>query len=97
MIVNDGNCETKETYEDEVIINYVIHFAFPFIYIKWFKNRIITTIIIIIIYPHKSFIITLVIFVKNPSVNFVSALLDIDLLILYQKVILFLFNYVINS
>ena len=34
MIVNDGNCETKGTYEDEVIINYVIHFAFPFIYIK---------------------------------------------------------------
>ena len=34
MIVNDGNCETKETYKDEVIINYVIHFAFSFIYIK---------------------------------------------------------------
>ena len=27
-IVNDGNCETKETYKDDVIINYVIHFAF---------------------------------------------------------------------
>ena len=50
-------------------------------------------------YHHKSFIITLVIFVKNPPVNFVSALLDIDndSLILYEKVILFLFNYVINS
>ena len=34
MIVNDGNFETKETYEDEVIINYVIHFAFSFIYIN---------------------------------------------------------------
>ena len=34
MIVNNGNCERKETYEDEVVINYVIHFAFPFIYIK---------------------------------------------------------------
>ena len=49
-------------------------------------------------YLHKSFIITLVIFLKNPSVNFVSALLDIDndSLILYEKVILFLFNYVLN-
>ena len=49
-------------------------------------------------YHHKS-IITLVIFVKNPPVNFVSVLLDIDndSLILYEKVILFLFNYVINS
>ena len=92
MIVNDGNFETKETYNDEVIINYVIHFAFSFIYIKWFKNHIIIIIIIIII-------IALVIFVKNPPVNFVSALLDIDndSLILYEKVILFLFNYVINS
>ena len=28
MIVNDGNCETKETYEDEVIINmlFTLHF-----------------------------------------------------------------------
>ena len=34
MIVNDGNCKTKEIFKDEVIINYVIHFAFPFIYIK---------------------------------------------------------------
>ena len=50
-------------------------------------------------YHHKSFIITLVIFVKNPPVNFVSALLDIDnnSLILYENVILFLFNNVINS
>ena len=50
-------------------------------------------------YLHKSFIIALVIFVKNPPVNFVLALLDIDndSLILYKKVILFLFNYVINS
>ena len=49
-------------------------------------------------YHHKYFIITLVIFVKNPPVNFVSALLDIDndSLILYEKVILFLFNYVLN-
>ena len=41
----------------------------------------------------------MVIFVKNPPVNFVSALLDIDndSLILYEKVILFLFYYVINS
>ena len=86
MIVNDRNCETKETYEGEVIINYVIHFAFPFIYIKWLKNHIII-------------IITLIIFVKNPPVNFASALLDIgnDSLILYEKVNLFLFNYVINS
>ena len=50
-------------------------------------------------YHHKYFIITLVIFAKNPPVNFVSVLLDIDndSLILYEKVILFLFNYVINS
>ena len=34
MTVTDGNCETKETYEDEVNINYVIHFAFSFTYIK---------------------------------------------------------------
>ena len=36
---------------------------------------------------------------KNSPVNFVSALLDIDTdsLILYEKVILFLFSYVINS
>ena len=36
---------------------------------------------------------------KSPPVNFVSALLDIDndSLILYEKVILFLFYYVINS
>ena len=34
MIVNDFNCETKETYKDEVIINYVIHFAFSFIYLE---------------------------------------------------------------
>ena len=49
-------------------------------------------------YLHKSFIIALVIFVKNPPVNFVLALLDIDndSLILYEKVILFLFNYVLN-
>ena len=49
-------------------------------------------------YLHKSFIITLVSFLKNPSVNFVSALLDIDndSLILYERVILFLFNYVLN-
>ena len=50
-------------------------------------------------YHYKSFIITLIIFVKNPPVNFASALLDIgnDSLILYEKVNLFLFNYVINS
>ena len=48
---------------------------------------------------HNSFIITLVIFVKNPPVNFISALLDIDnySLNFYEKVILFLLNYVINS
>ena len=50
-------------------------------------------------YHHKSFIIRLVNFVKNPPVDFVSALSDTadDSLILYGKVILFLFNYVINS
>ena len=50
-------------------------------------------------YHHNSFIITLVIFVKNPPVNFISALLDIDnySLNFYEKVILFLLNYVINS
>ena len=50
-------------------------------------------------YLHKSFIITLLVFVKNSPVNFVSALLDIDndSLISYEKVILSLFNCVINS
>ena len=45
-------------------------------------------------YLQKSFIIILVTFVKN-----VSAFLDInnDSLIMYKKVILFMFNYVINS
>ena len=49
-------------------------------------------------YLHKSFIIALVIFVKNPPVNFVLDILDIDndSLILYKKVILFLFNNVIK-
>ena len=55
MLVNDGNCERKETYEDEVIISYVIHFAFPFIYIKWLKNHmVIIIVIIIIIYKNHS-------------------------------------------
>ena len=42
-------------------------------------------------YHHNSFIITLVIFVKNPPVNFISALLDIDnySLNFYEKVIYF--------
>ena len=50
-------------------------------------------------YHHKSFIAKLVIFVKNPTVDFVFALMDIDNdpLISYEKLILFLFNYLINS
>ena len=91
MAGNDGNCETEEPCEDEVILNTISSSHFLLSFLPYFQKELLCTSLFHIftfinIVQEKyglifqNVIITVIIFVVNSAVGFVSALLTMAMI-----------------